>query len=93
MGLYINEVHTTIGVQGYTNESGKMVCIESFTNRKFGYYPICDLILRMKMRNPKVRFIKIYKKTPISVPSLEWYKVNGDKMSREERNEVWGYSL
>lgn len=91
--LSIIEQYCTIGVQGYTKVNGKMVCIESFTKRKFGRYPISSLLLQMKLRNPKVEYIKVYYKTPIAVPFLKWYFANGNEMSRKDRDKVWDYSL
>lgn len=77
--LTINEVHTTIGVQGYAKVNGKWKCIESFTERKFGNYNITTLRGRMILRNPKVQYIKIYKKNPICVPFLKWYDIKGNE--------------
>ena len=91
--LSIVEQYNTIGVQGYAKVDGKMVCIESFTKRKFGRYPLSGLLLQMKLRNPKVEYIKVYYKTPIAVPFLKWYFANGKEMSRKDRDEVWNYNL
>ena len=77
--LQIDEVYTTIGVQGYAKVNGKWRCIESFTERKFGNYNITILRSRMILRNPKVQYIKIYKKNPICVPFLKWYDNKGNE--------------
>lgn len=79
--LQINEVHTTIGVQGYTKVDGKWKCVESFVERKFGNYNLTTLRCRMILRNPKVQYIKIYKKNPICVPFLKWYDIKGNETS------------
>lgn len=77
--LRINEPHMTIGVQGWTKIDGKWKCIEKFTERKFGNYGITTLRSKLILRNPKVEFTKIYLKTPISVPFLQWYDKNGNE--------------
>lgn len=78
--LCINEVHTTIGVQGYAKVNGRWECIESFTERKFGNYNITTLRTKMILRNRNVQFIKIYKKNPIAVPFLKWYDTKGNEV-------------
>lgn len=77
--LRINEVHTTIGVQGYAKVDGKWKCIESFTERKFGNYCITTLRTKLILRNSKVQYIKIYMKNPLCVPFLQWYDRNGNE--------------
>ena len=78
--LCINEIYTTIGVQGYTKVNGRWECIESFTERKFGNYNITTLRTKMILRNRNVQFIKIYKKNPIAVPFLKWYDTKGNEV-------------
>lgn len=78
--LQIDEVYTTIGVQGYAKVNGRWECIESFVERKFNTYNITTLRMKMILRNPKVQYIKIYKKTPIAVPFLKWYDTKGNEV-------------
>lgn len=91
--LYIDEVNTTIGVQGWGKIDGEMVCIDRFIERKFGRYGIESLIEKLLKRNPNVQYIKIYKKTPIDVPFFQWYNKWGRELEPKVMDAIFEIEL
>lgn len=91
--LKLDVVYDTIGVQGYGKVNGKIECIERNVKRKFGTYPIHKLIEEITKQNPKVMYVKIYKKTPIDVPFFQWYNKWGTELEPKVMDAIFEIEL
>lgn len=91
--LKLNVVCDTIGVQGYAKTNGKMECVTTITKRKFGTYPIQNLIKEITEKNPNVQYVKIYKKTPIDVPFFQWYNKWGRELEHKVMDAIFEIEL
>jgi len=85
--LKVTEIGDTIGVVGF-DKNGLMIKSRYFSKvgRQFTNKELIEIVTD---NAPRIKYIKIFKKTPIDVPFLGWYRCSGRKIKIDDLPFHW----